>query len=940
MAIFFTVGGSRTLVPGIYSTFSVASSILSPAAAGRSVLLVGEAETGAPGSDLDITRNFFTSFDDVKEIYTAGPIVDAARQFFSTQPSASGQIFRLYAYKTNASTRAEKAVSSPSGYGKIVSVIYGESGNYLRSQIVDSQAETKPSLTLDYLPSPAARNLKTSVNGTVSSALALGADDLASDLVTLLSGVTGLSASGGTARTSIVGGPLVGDLSSSGDILTITRASGSATFSTSILVGDILYIDTGLAVSGGADENAGTYIITSVSSTVLSAKQLKHHNGTAEINAVAFDEALAVSIAASDLLINAPVSVSVSATTATGSGASLELLEATASKLGLGLLFKDSSLANILTNSVSSVASISASVPSAGKLTISLSSGAWSSTPKAGDTLYIARGSLLEGSTLLNVGLFAVESANAQSITCSHLFSGMTTEAVASTSLNGENDTLKVGAGFVSSTLAAKLNVSAAERKVQLQAVRTTDGATVSQAAIGGNVALELSYYNSAATAATVSIDSNRKMTIDLTGSGLTDITVNTKKFPSLQDLVNFLNTQSGLSAKVGNNLYKSLPTSVLDMVSGVNILSGHSLPAYNGRVKKDYYDWSQYFEDNTSLVDFVAGGLSLKAGLPTAESTPSYLAGGEVGATTNASVQDGLDAGLKVAVRVVVPLFSRDSIKDIDDGLTDENSSYTIDSIHASTLAHVSTASNDINRKFRFGAVSFDGSFEDAKEKCSGLAYERLQFFFQRSDATDGDGNLETFLPWEAACAVSACRLQSVLGTAMLRKSFLLSGVEHVGDKSLFDDTLAQDFDPADRGELEDAIQNGLVCLQAIPGFGVTMVSPDLSSRSRTNDPQGWVWERVSVLFTADEVRDTIQSTLENFIGNRTSDVSEALIRSALNDVLATFLVGSGNGSLLAAKVLDVAILGNQAKAKVSIRPAEALESLIVSIEASRDLV
>jgi hypothetical protein len=941
MAIFFKVGGSSTVVPGVYSTFSVASSILSPAAAGRSLLLIGEASEGAPGADLDITRNFFTSFDDVKEVYTSGPIVDGARQFFSTQPSATGQIFRAYVYKTNASTRAEKTIALPSNFGKLVSVLYGERGNYVKTQILDAQSETKPSVSFSYLPSPAARNLKVVVNGQPSAALAQAADDVASDLATDLGAVTGLSTTGGTARTTISAGPMTADLSASGNTLTITRASGAATFDTSsIAVNDICYIPDGSALAGAGDANSGVYLVTSVTSTSLALYQLKSTSGAAEVNSVAFDAATGISIAAADLKINAPLTISVSASTPTGAGASLELLESTANKLGLGLLAQPGNFNTILIDSTSSIASISATAPSAGKLTISLSSGSWTQIPKAGDLIKIDRGSLLAGSTLLNVGMLAVESASAQSITCSHLFSGMTTEAVASVALNGANSVLKYAAGFVTSSLAYKLSTSAAERKVKLEAVRTTDGVTAPATSIGGNVCLELSYYNAAATAATVSIDSNRLMTIDLTGTGLSDITVNTKKYPTLQDLVNFLNTQSGLSAKVSNNLFKSLPSSSLDMVSAVNILSGSSVAAYNGRIKKDYADWLTYFEDNTGLIDFVAGGMSLKAGLPDSEASASYLAGGAVGATNNASIQSALDAGLQIAVRYVVPAFSRDAYKDIADGLTDSASSYTIDSIHAATQGHVSTASNDINRKYRFGSVSFDGSFEDAKEKSAGLGYKRLQMFFQRVGATDGDGNLVTMLPWEAACAVAAGRLQSPLGTSMLRKSFLLSSVEHIGDKSLYDDTLTQDFNPADRGQLEEAIIAGLAVLQALPGFGVAMVSPDLSTESKTNSPTAWVNERINVLFTCDEVRDVVQSVLENFIGNRTSDVSEALIRSAINDVLATFVIGSGDGSLLAAKVLDVKILGNQAKAKISIKPAEALEAIVLDVLADRNLV
>ena len=940
MAIYFDIGGSKTVTPGVYSSFEVASSILSPAAAGRSIALIGEASEGAPGTDLDVTKNFFTSFDDLKTVFKDGFLVDAARQIFGTQPSATGSVFRVYPYKTNLSVRASKTVSSPSGYGQLVSIIYGERGNQIRSQIVDAQTEVKPTVTLTYLPSPAARNLKAVVSGAASSTLALSADAQPAALATALSAVSGLTATGGTARTTIVTGPMTLDLTASGDNLILSRASGSATFDTGITAGDVAYIDAGGTLSGAADENAGTYIVVSRTNTSLVLKQVKHHNGTAEANAVAFDLDTGLSVAAADISISAPIVVTVSQTTATGSAASLELLESTASKLGLGLLYQDSAFANILANSTSSIANISATVPAAGKLTVSLSTGSFTQKPKAGDVVFIGRSSLLAGTTLKNVGLFAVESASAQSITMSHLFSGMTTEAVASISLGGANDTLKLAAGFVSSDLAAKRLDSAAERKVKLDTIRTTDGTVQPDTAIGGNVCFELSYYNSAATAATVSIDATRTMTIDLTGTGLTDISVRTNKYATLQDLADFLNTQTGLSARVPNPLLRSLPSSCLDMVSGVNILSGSATPAYNGRLKKDYYDWNQYFDLNVVLVDFVAGGLTLKAGLPAAETVPSYLAGGEVGATTDASIQTGLDELLKVAVRVVIPTFSRDSILDIQDGLTDPSSTYTIGAIHAAAKAHVATASNDINRKYRFAALSFDGSFEDSKNLCATDSYERIQYFFQRVTATNGDGELVKLLPWEAAAAVSACRCQSVLGTSMLRKSFLLSSVEHTGVASLYDETTTPDFDPADRGQLEEAIASGMVVLQALPGFGVTMVSPDLSSRSRTNDPKAWVYERISVLFVCDEVRDTVQSVLENFIGNRTSDVSEALLRSAVSDTLDTFTPASGNGAILAYKVLDVKINGNVAKIKLSVKPAEALEAIILDVTADRNLV
>lgn len=939
MALPIIIGGTQTFVPGIYSSLTVASSI-PQANISRSVFILGEAEEGVPGQLLDIKANFYQDLETVKDFYKAGPIVDAVRQLLSRQPSNvfSGGVDRIYVYKTNQSTRAEKAISAPTNFGKIVSSRYGERGNQVRTQILQGQAEVKPSKSFAWLPSPAARNLKVSVNGAVSATLALGADALASSVQTALAGVTGLSATGGAARTTVVSGPMTADLSASGDLLTITRASGVATFdSSSIAAGDSCYIDAALPVSGGADENAGAYLVQSVTSTVLVLKRMKSHDGTAEVNASAFDPATGISLAATDLKINAPITVAVSATTLAGQGASLEILEATGSKLVAGLIAREADFGNVLVDAVSSVANISVSVPSAGKALISLSSGSWSSTPKAGDLVRISLGSLIDGATNKNVGMLIVESATNNTIACSHLFSGLTTEAVSAVALNGANDVLQVASGWLSSSVAAKLLTSSAERKVQLDCVRTTDGASQSNALIGGNVILELAYYHASATAATVSIDAQRVMTIDLTGTGLSDIVVNTKKYATLQDLVDFLNTQSGLSARVSDSRLKSLPSSCLDMVSAVGILGGHAVSAYNGRIKKDYYDWKQYFAENTSLVAFSEGGMSLKAGLPDAESAASFLTGGAVGASSNADIQSGLDEALKVSVRHVVPLFSRDAFYDVADGLTDMASSYSIDAINAAVKSHVATASGVLFKKRRFGMVSWDGAFTDAQQKVGDMGYERCQMFFQRHQAIDGNGELKLFLPWMAACAVAAGRSQAITGASMLRKPFNLSSVNHIGQQSLYSDTLLQDFDPEDRGELEEAIKSGLAVLRQVPGFGVRMESPDLTTRSRVSDPQGWFWERMNVIMTADEVLEACEQTLDNFIGNRTSDTPLAVVRSALNDVLKQFTVGSGNGALLKAEVIDVKSLGNGYKASIKFSVAEALEFIIVDALAER---
>ena len=936
MAIKFVINGATTVIPGVYSTFTVSPSLLQPAAPARDVLIMGEASEGVPGASLDIRGAFFTDYQSVKDFFRDGPVVSAARQIFSNQPSSvfGGAVNRLYVYKTNATSQASKIVASPSGFGSIVAARYGERGNQIKSQIVTGQSESLPTKTINWLPSPAARSLKVVVNGVATSSISLSANARADALVTALSTVTGLSATGGAAIPSISSGPMTADLTASGDTLTIARASGTATWGTSVVAGQTAHIPAGSTLAGVSNENAGSYIVVSATTTSLSIKRLKSVNSSVEVNASAFSLLTGISVAAVDVEVNDKVTLSVSASNVTGAAATLEVLENTAARLGAGLLVSDSDLTSILADSTSSIANISATVPSAGSLKISLSAGSWTSTPKAGDLVRIAVTSLLAGATKKNAGLLMVTSASAQSITCAHLFSGMTTEAVSSVALNGANSTLLSAAGWVSSSVAARRIDSSAERKVQLLASRASDGASFPTDLIGGNVALELGYWHASATAATATINAQRVLTIQPTGSGLSAITVNTRKYATLQELVDFLNTQANVSARIPDARLKSLSTSALDMVTSLAILDGQAVPAWNGRVKKDYSDWKAFLDGNFGLLSFKEGGMTLKAGLPDDEADAGYLTGGAVGGTSNASIQAALDAALKVDVSSVVSLFSRDASKDIDDALTDTSSTWTIDSVNAAVKSHVSTASSALWKKERIGQISFDGSLEETLQKVAEIGYERCQMAFQRPQATDSDGTLKTFLPWMESCAVAAGRAQAPLGTSLLRKPLLLSDVSHPGDTSLYTDSLINDFDPDDRGQLEEAIAAGLLVLRAVPGFGVRMESPDLSTRSRDGDPTAWVFERVNVLNTSDEVIKACRQTLENFIGNRTSDTPTAVVKAALERVLTIFIQ---NGSLLSAQVTKVVSLGNQYQVELKITPVEALEAIVLIAVAER---
>lgn len=942
MTIAYVINGSRVVIPGVYSKLLIEGSLPTPAPSGRSVLILGEADEGAPGTDLDLKLNFFQKFSEVKEYYKSGRIVDAARQLFSNQPSGefTGSMNRLYVYKTNDSTRATREINTPSDYGYLDSATYGESGNTIKTQIKTYQEESLPVQKALYLPSSVARTFKVVVSGKMTDSLSVAADGVASDFVTAVAGVSGLSVIGGTDKTDLTDVMDV-DLAVVGDILTISKSAGVGVFDdSSIEIGDVCYIQDGTDLAGTSDENAGVYEVISVSASSLSLKLLKKLSSTGEVNAVDYDVTSVAAVPVGALKINAPIYISIDESTLVGSAASLEVLEEGADQLGHGMLLNLDAFSDLLADATSSIANIEAVVGSAvNQLDISINTGSWISKPKVGDLVKIDRDSLLAGITLKNVGIFIVKAVTSKTLTIEHLFSGMTTEAVSSVALAGENGTLEYGSNFISCDVLAYKMISSAERKVSLEAIRMSDNEQLPEVGIGGLPVFELSYYHASATACSLTIDSLRSMTITPTGSGLSAFSVNLKKYKRLSDLISFLNSKPGVSARVSNNLYASLSPSVLDAVQDLQILSGHALPAYNGRIKKDYYDFVQFFEDNFSILSFRAGTMANKVGLPSAETSATYLEGGVVGASSSADFQSGLDAGLVIDVSQVVPLVSRDADQDILDDLTDAESTYSIASVNAAVRAHVTTASSIDYQSERIGVLSFYGSFEDSKDAASDIAYHRCQMTFQLHNAQNGEGELIRFQPWMSACAIAAGRSQAIRGTSMLRKTFLLSSAEHIGDKSIYDDTFIQEFDPNNRGQLSQAIEAGLLVFREIQGTGIRVESADNTTRSRENDAEAWYAERMSVVMTLDEVSKLLRSVLENYIGRRTSDVSSAVLRQACDDALQIFLPGSGDGSCINADITDVILQGTQYKITVRCQPAEALEAISLDVYATREV-
>lgn len=939
MTIAFSVGGSRVVTPGVYSVFKVQDSLLNVVASARNILLIGEANEGVPGNLLDPTTAFFSDYPTMQAFFTSGAMVDAARQLFTVQPSAvfTGSVGRVYAQQTNQATRAEKTIASPSAYGKVVATKFGESGNFVKSQIVASP-EVLPSVTFQVLPD--AIDIEAAVSGVKAPGDAplsfINVASFASNLSLLLD--LRATVSGGDWQNVVVDNSQL-TLSVSGTDVVV--ASDTA-WQASPKVGEVAIIPHTSGLKGSTDANIGTYLIKSVTANTVTMEKVRQMDdlGT-NVIAWAAPETVSLGVnvgsgpfnyASGTLLFLNPVTVTVTEAAKEGAGATLELASTTNSLLAVSTLARMSSRSNMLSAGNASFATISATA-SSDQLTVTLGAGAvWASIPKTGDVVFVSADSKVAGAAKQNVGLHIVLSASPSSVALQRL-DGASAAAVSSVAVAGNESALQLVPSFVSSGVAAKKVVSSKEAQVSMNTLNTVSGERFPSDKIGGKVVLEVSY-SGLADAATVSIDSNRRMKLV---ADTVEITFPTGKYPTLAALADHISAQSDWAARVVDAGMSSAAPSILDMVSEVGAKSITTEQAYAARLKNDWSAWSSFFAGTVSIVDFVAGARGTKAGLPAGEASQTFLGGGAKGATSNADIQAALDAGLKIPTVQVLPLFSRDAYLDVADGLTEPESTYSIDSVHAALRAHVATGWSSAIRRERFGLASFFGSFEDSKVKAQAMNYENVSMTFQLARATGADGNAQWFLPWMLQCCMAAGRSQAILGTPLLRKSFNVLDVKHISETSIYSDTLVREFDPASKAMLDEAIEAGLLTMGVVEGAGLRLVSPDLSTRSRVNDPKAWVYERNNVSFIFIELTQTLRSVLENYIGERTTDVTTAEVASTVVNILASF-VASGAIVSYSRNPL-VTNLGNGYAVQVQVRPAEALEFISLDVTATRNL-
>lgn len=483
------------------------------------------------------------------------------------------------------------------------------------------------------------------------------------------------------------------------------------------------------------------------------------------------------------------------------------------------------------------------------------------------------------------------------------------------------------GSALSSMGLSAGMTTAAVEPSATIVLNQKRD-LNVEEDTLGSNIVLEIGRDTSGGIAsAEVEITSS---SIILKENGVAVHTFLKDSFVILQDLIDeiSLSVYSGWTATLSNSLYAQLSLSVLDEVNIGAMSGGGNSPA---RIKKDAYDVSVFF----ALSSLASIDNQVSTGLPDARAEES-LAGGTRGATSSLDIVNALEKFQKFHVNSILPLFSRDAIADISDGLTDSGSTYTIRGIHQAVKTHLSLMKTTKKRSERQGYVSLKDSYIACKEQAAVLSDGRMQMMIQDIRQTDSQGTIKWFQPWALSCLVAGSRAGAPIGEPLTFKFLNNSGIRQTGQAmSTAEENIVTDFDPDLQSD--DAIQSGITFMEA-PQTGGFRIVVDNTTYGRDNN---WVWNRGNVIYAADIVAFNFRSALENRFVGRKNTVTATDVVGFASGVLSTFLAQGITVSTADApqgfKQLTARIEGNTIIIGCVIKLVEGIDFVLTDITVQR---
>jgi hypothetical protein len=415
---------------------------------------------------------------------------------------------------------------------------------------------------------------------------------------------------------------------------------------------------------------------------------------------------------------------------------------------------------------------------------------------------------------------------------------------------------------------------SGAEYRASLNTNRQVDAVTETILG-GGNVALAIGYKG---TSGTCTITATTLTTAIVGGTGA-NLNITLSSFPTINDLVSFISSQTGYVAAAGTASLGQFAPTTLDRGT-FNIGTSTITGSPNGRIKRDAADFATAVSQGSVLVNFPTAP-TIGVPQPTSPTTSVFfLSGGAKGGSTNATFTAAIDACEKLRGNFLIPLISQDATADITAGLTESSSTYTVDSINAYAKSHCLKLSTLKRRRNRQAFVSKKGTFVAAKNAAGNLASYRVSLCFQDVQNIDSTGTLVQFQPWMGS--VLAAGMQAAgFYKAIVNKGVNCSGVVQGGVTPA--DFLDQD-DPA----VEDALLSGLLVMRKSETGGFRWVSDQTTYAKDSN----FVFNSIQATYGADTIALTTALRMQNaFVGQSVSDVSAGVALSFLQGIMSDFM-------------------------------------------------
>ena len=461
--------------------------------------------------------------------------------------------------------------------------------------------------------------------------------------------------------------------------------------------------------------------------------------------------------------------------------------------------------------------------------------------------------------------------------------------------------------------VSASLVVSSQEPEIELT-VKRQDTNTNEAYSVKAEVALSVGYVG---TSATLSISGGTLTTTVVDGAGA-NLSIELSEYPTMSNLATFINSQAGYSAtSVASS--NNLSPLRLDEVSSVGIASTGAFEA--GRIKKAAYNFALKISESSSVdFDFI-----LSQGLPSDMTGASFLSGGSKGATSAADIVGSIPALEGIKVNFVLPLFSRDAVDDIADGLTDSASTYTIDAVNFAVKSHVLAMSTVKLKRNRIAMLSKWGSYADIKSHAQTIASFRATLCFQKTSQVDSVGDVVEYSPWHTAAI--ACGMQSAGFYKSLTNKF--ANIISYKDPS--------GFDSGNPGDVEDAIDAGTFFLQAETAGNKWVVD-----QTTYGFDSNFVYNSLQAVYMSDVLAIQLAESLERFaVGKSLADINAASmsghIAKKMDEYRKLKIIGASDDAPLGYKNVKININGPIAEVKLECKLATAILFIPIQLELSQ---